>query len=164
MLRRPPRSTLFPYTTLFRSLEVRRRGGKTGQEVPDELPLVPRPERRVEAALEPDRRSGLRRHRPAAHRPGAVRRIDLHAVVEDEQAPGEAPVELGGGPLAAEVRTPDVTDEEGVAGQDEPRLGAPAVVGDQQRDAVRRMAGGVQATEDHPTHPELAARPDRPRA
>src|SRR2546422_5296508 len=26
MIRRPPRSTLFPYTTLFRSLHVRRRG------------------------------------------------------------------------------------------------------------------------------------------
>src|SRR2546425_10344722 len=27
MIRRPPRSTLFPYTTLFRSLDERRRGG-----------------------------------------------------------------------------------------------------------------------------------------
>src|SRR2546427_6867556 len=27
MIRRPPRSTLFPYTTLFRSLEVRRERG-----------------------------------------------------------------------------------------------------------------------------------------
>src|SRR3712207_7712345 len=26
MIRRPPRSTLFPYTTLFRSLDVHRRG------------------------------------------------------------------------------------------------------------------------------------------
>src|SRR5436309_9680810 len=29
MIRRPPRSTLFPYTTLFRSLGVQRRGRKT---------------------------------------------------------------------------------------------------------------------------------------
>src|SRR2546425_6892255 len=28
MIRRPPRSTLFPYTTLFRSREVRRAAGK----------------------------------------------------------------------------------------------------------------------------------------
>src|SRR5256885_12197893 len=28
MIRRPPRSTLFPYTTLFRSLDVRDRGGQ----------------------------------------------------------------------------------------------------------------------------------------
>src|SRR3712207_8720048 len=30
MIRRPPRSTLFPYTTLFRSLQVVVRGGVTG--------------------------------------------------------------------------------------------------------------------------------------
>src|SRR3712207_7647237 len=38
MIRRPPRSTLFPYTTLFRSLEsVHRftRTDSTGQSVPD---------------------------------------------------------------------------------------------------------------------------------
>src|SRR5256885_2640689 len=29
MIRRPPRSTLFPYTTLFRSLARGRRGGRT---------------------------------------------------------------------------------------------------------------------------------------
>src|SRR3712207_7823703 len=31
MIRRPPRSTLFPYTTLFRSLFGRRRAGRLGQ-------------------------------------------------------------------------------------------------------------------------------------
>src|SRR2546426_2294635 len=30
MIRRPPRSTLFPYTTLFRSLHVRRQTGRPG--------------------------------------------------------------------------------------------------------------------------------------
>src|SRR3712207_4360737 len=29
MIRRPPRSTLFPYTTLFRSVEALKKGGKT---------------------------------------------------------------------------------------------------------------------------------------
>src|SRR2546422_4479057 len=37
MIRRPPRSTLFPYTTLFRSLiavdGLRRKGGQTDREV-----------------------------------------------------------------------------------------------------------------------------------
>src|SRR5256885_9344440 len=34
MIRRPPRSTLFPYTTLFRSLLIQRRGdGRTGQRL-----------------------------------------------------------------------------------------------------------------------------------
>src|SRR5256885_5230316 len=31
MIRRPPRSTLFPYTTLFRSLAVRRAGASTSK-------------------------------------------------------------------------------------------------------------------------------------
>src|SRR2546426_1888897 len=35
MIRRPPRSTLFPYTTLFRSLELQRIRRRL--EVPDEL-------------------------------------------------------------------------------------------------------------------------------
>src|SRR2546427_7403095 len=32
MIRRPPRSTLFPYTTLFRSAAVAGRGGQRAQE------------------------------------------------------------------------------------------------------------------------------------
>src|SRR2546430_12428420 len=40
MIRRPPRSTLFPYTTLFRSAAVRRAGGpgaaaRPGRPAPD---------------------------------------------------------------------------------------------------------------------------------
>src|SRR2546426_9598289 len=31
MIRRPPRSTLFPYTTLFRSLQLRSRGSRSGR-------------------------------------------------------------------------------------------------------------------------------------
>src|SRR6266550_6785567 len=34
MIRRPPRSTLFPYTTLFRSLSRRARGSGTGRPAP----------------------------------------------------------------------------------------------------------------------------------
>src|SRR2546426_12309634 len=41
MIRRPPRSTLFPYTTLFRSLEARRRGRGLGH-VPARLRVEPR--------------------------------------------------------------------------------------------------------------------------
>src|SRR5256885_10294751 len=39
MIRRPPRSTLFPYTTLFRSHEVER--GPGGEVVPFDLALAP---------------------------------------------------------------------------------------------------------------------------
>src|SRR2546430_12392217 len=34
MIRRPPRSTLFPYTTLFRSVIVRGRGQRLGEDNP----------------------------------------------------------------------------------------------------------------------------------
>ena len=37
MIRRPPRSTLFPYTTLFRSPEVIE-AGKTGEPIPQREP------------------------------------------------------------------------------------------------------------------------------
>src|SRR3712207_6923949 len=47
MIRRPPRSTLFPYTTLFRSLEAQRR--QRGADVVVDLGRRPRP---VEAAQE----------------------------------------------------------------------------------------------------------------
>src|SRR5260370_13227813 len=40
MIRRPPRSTLFPYTTLFRSLLVRPRGGRVAVPVADVLLAV----------------------------------------------------------------------------------------------------------------------------
>src|SRR2546430_16505910 len=37
MIRRPPRSTLFPYTTLFRSVVPARVGGERGQRAAHEL-------------------------------------------------------------------------------------------------------------------------------
>src|SRR5256885_11422814 len=39
MIRRPPRSTLFPYTTLFRSVEQRPEGGEVAHLM--RLPVVP---------------------------------------------------------------------------------------------------------------------------
>src|SRR2546422_2454651 len=47
MIRRPPRSTLFPYTTLFRSLPV----GRVQHDLPDVVASPPRSPRR---RLEPD--------------------------------------------------------------------------------------------------------------
>src|SRR3712207_8713126 len=38
MIRRPPRSTLFPYTTLFRSAETREQDGQEHEEDEDVLP------------------------------------------------------------------------------------------------------------------------------
>src|SRR2546425_8718371 len=54
MIRRPPRSTLFPYTTLFRSPPgARRRRGRAGG--PDADADEPEPVRRVHQRLRPDR-------------------------------------------------------------------------------------------------------------
>src|SRR3712207_8365848 len=84
MIRRPPRSTLFPYTTLFRSRQRVARGGRRGRESsPGRLgagavqPLVPgrgRPAGRAGgAAVEEDRAGpGL----PGAA--GAVERSEEH--------------------------------------------------------------------------------------
>src|SRR3712207_7154772 len=42
MIRRPPRSTLFPYTTLFRSVRVRGRAGSAEVAVGDGAPVAAR--------------------------------------------------------------------------------------------------------------------------
>src|SRR5690349_24199418 len=69
MIRRPPRSTLFPYTTLFRSARDRRpRRPLRG----DGLRL-----RALAAALEHDRRAGDRRRR-LRRAEGALARSEEH--------------------------------------------------------------------------------------
>src|SRR2546422_5117053 len=63
MIRRPPRSTLFPYTTLFRSLLRQPRGQALAvvvEAVPEVVqPRVPLGERRLarDHPVEPDRKS-----------------------------------------------------------------------------------------------------------
>src|ERR1041384_753256 len=52
MIRRPPRSTLFPYTTLFRS-----HGGERAAQLPDDLSNRPRGGRAVILAIGPARRN-----------------------------------------------------------------------------------------------------------
>src|SRR5438034_3453852 len=42
MIRRPPRSTLFPYTTLFRSRGVEPRAGRNGDRVTATVTTLPR--------------------------------------------------------------------------------------------------------------------------
>src|SRR3712207_8045815 len=78
MIRRPPRSTLFPYTTLFRSLlvEVRERAAIAAAELRGEAALVARAlavsaVRRV-AARVPDR---CQMHRHQAIRAARCRRF-----------------------------------------------------------------------------------------
>src|SRR3712207_8337861 len=66
MIRRPPRSTLFPYTTLFRSHGAHEVGAPVGERlrevaaarVADERRLAPLAvDDALDAALEPDRKS-----------------------------------------------------------------------------------------------------------
>src|SRR3712207_8238565 len=67
MIRRPPRSTLFPYTTLFRSrgYELPQRAGRGGARLRVEndgrCPGGPRPGARLPRASRADRRSSLAR-------------------------------------------------------------------------------------------------------
>src|SRR3712207_7458290 len=59
MIRRPPRSTLFPYTTLFRSAHrALPTGLAAGHRVPGER-LLPHPDRRDGGHRVPDRAVGL---------------------------------------------------------------------------------------------------------
>src|SRR5688572_31858905 len=64
MIRRPPRSTLFPYTTLFRSERQRQR------EVGDQIDAAPARE-----PLEQRRSNGLDARRHLRHAPRAEREV-----------------------------------------------------------------------------------------
>src|SRR2546428_14190898 len=73
MIRRPPRSTLFPYTTLFRSRALRRPLGRR----------APGPARGARAARFPWRRGGAR--------PGAAAPRPPAAGAAEALQPGDAP-------------------------------------------------------------------------
>src|SRR5437762_7005076 len=59
MLRRPPRSTLFPYTTLFRSRVVGGDGRIDAAKAPQELGEMRRPEMKVEIGRSEEHTSEL---------------------------------------------------------------------------------------------------------
>src|SRR3712207_7185198 len=79
MIRRPPRSTLFPYTTLFRSPQPRRlaaaRPARTGLVVPGEQVEVGPGGRLAHELLEEQRGGDRARHRLAT---GVVNRSEEH--------------------------------------------------------------------------------------
>src|SRR2546430_12537054 len=74
MIRRPPRSTLFPYTTLFRSRVDQRL--LEGAEVPVEVPLVTR---QVDDRVADELAGSVERHVPAA-----LDLEDLDAIAAEE--------------------------------------------------------------------------------
>src|SRR2546427_2859447 len=55
MIRRPPRSTLFPYTTLFRSIAMAERTGASGRDVLAAMVLGYEIAGRIDEALTPGR-------------------------------------------------------------------------------------------------------------
>src|SRR3989449_11615017 len=91
MIRRPPRSTLFPYTTLFRSLPRSRPPGGTGP-----LPGI------HHAAAPPAPRAQAALRSLGAPRPSRIGESRLTAAIDEQTAgrPSRAP-RLGTGALAA---------------------------------------------------------------
>ena len=75
-----------------------------------------------------------------------MRRIDLELAWQRQQLVMNAVEQLAGALLHAawQVRPPDGADEQRVAGQHEPRVGAAAQVGDDEAHALRRVPGRVQ--------------------
>src|SRR2546422_10420397 len=81
MIRRPPRSTLFPYTTLFRSQPPARPGGLQGSPLGPEDELVDRTLRWREAPAGGERASDV----------GGVVAVLAAGVEQDEVAALQAP-------------------------------------------------------------------------
>ena len=80
---------------------------------------------------------------------------DLDVVRQLEQLAVDALVELlrerGFGALSEQIGPADAAREERIAGEHEPGLGPARVVGDQERDAVRRVPRRVQDGDPHVT-------------
>ena len=70
---------------------------------------------------------------------------------------GEALVQAGRRALAPEVRPPDIADEQGIPGQDEPRLVTAGRVGHEKADTVGRMPRRVDDLERNRSHAQLLA-------
>src|SRR4051794_41576264 len=92
MIRRPPRSTLFPYTTLFRSREDRR-GGLTLQIV-DRIACVGQPPQRRRLLLDEraHERAVLVQRRPLARR--VLLERERHLRSEEHTSELQSPVHL----------------------------------------------------------------------
>ena len=133
--------------------------GLPGQQFVDEALLIAALEERRppgESALVAD---GGRRNGPQGFAAGASRAVggqDLHVVGEGEQAVAEAGEEVAGtgeagigaaGRLVEEVRASGVTDEDEVAGEHEPRCVGLGTVGDEERQVLGSVAGGVRGAQ-----------------
>src|SRR5256885_15528877 len=91
MIRRPPRSTLFPYTTLFRSDDLcplLRRGWNLLEQRGDKIGLRTDCQGGVVAALEADRGGRVAREPAAAGRARVVSGIDEQMIRQRQQTLG----------------------------------------------------------------------------
>src|SRR5687768_18264462 len=70
MIRRPPRSTLFPYTTLFRSCVPAPRASRRRRSASSSCPCQDRPSRALAEATRSSRRGRAARDTAAARRGG----------------------------------------------------------------------------------------------
>src|SRR3989449_10268436 len=119
MIRRPPRSTLFPYTTLFRSAPPARRLGRRRR--PSPAPRLPERGARPRApgrlrrgthvvspgtARPPQRRPHLAEHRDRADQDAPHRRGDSPLPPRPRAGPGAGPRPLRARAPAAEARRP----------------------------------------------------------
>ena len=110
-------------------------------------------QRRVETTLEADRGAGLAAQTFAARRAAEMGGKDLEVVGQRQELAVQAVVELLGerrfGARAEQIRAADPAREQRIAGQHEPGFRRPRLVGDQDRDAVRRVSRRVEDREHH---------------
>src|SRR5690349_18184567 len=183
-IRRPPRSTLFPYTTLFRSIAVadRERHDATGMPRPQRCELLAGGDVLDDARDEPLGRGMLRRGEDVEHLAGlddaallhdddpvGERADDVHLVRDDEDRDSELPVD------AAEeaehlLRRVGVESARGLVGEKDPGAGGEgAGDADALLLAARelfRVAAGLVGEADEPeelldARRDLGARPAR---
>ena len=97
-----------------------------------------------------DRRGVPASDAPAAEGASLVGRVDLDVVGKGQDLVSEG-IAHGGGEGerlltgAEEIRTRDVPDEEGAAGEEQGRLRPAVAVGHEKTDVLRGMAGGVES-------------------
>src|SRR3712207_9314194 len=112
MIRRPPRSTLFPYTTLFRSYDPGRAalvlapGDPDGADAPGRVRLGPAP----------DRGADRLHHPPARPRAAGARPHDLEPTRRDTACATTAPGQRAAAPAGRQHRAALVRAR-GVAGR-----------------------------------------------
>jgi hypothetical protein len=112
----------------------------------------------VVTALEADRGRRLRAHRGTAERACDVAGVHLDAVAELDEAVQRVEEPLGARRrLDREVGARRVADEEGVAGEHEPRLVAAGAVDDGERAVLGPVPGRVQRAQDDPAELDLGA-------